>query len=72
MFGRILASLCLLATLASPAWAAPPKGLTIYFIDTEGGAATLIVTPAGESVRPASGSSRSSRAIRKTAADVWR
>src|SRR5204863_8560846 len=29
---------------------APPRGLDIYFIDTEGGAATLIVTPAGESV----------------------
>ncbi len=28
----------------------PAKGLDIYFIDTEGGAATLIVTPAGESV----------------------
>src|SRR5262249_51705016 len=26
------------------------RGLDIYFIDTEGGAATLIVTPAGESV----------------------
>jgi beta-lactamase superfamily II metal-dependent hydrolase len=29
---------------------APARGLDIYFIDTEGGAATLIVTPAGESV----------------------
>jgi len=28
----------------------PPRGLDIYFIDTEGGAATLLVTPAGESV----------------------
>jgi competence protein ComEC len=27
-----------------------PAGLTMYWIDTEGGAATLIVTPAGESV----------------------
>lgn len=27
-----------------------PKGLDIHWIDTEGGAATLIVTPAGESV----------------------
>lgn len=27
-----------------------PAGLEIYFVDTEGGAATLIVTPAGESV----------------------
>src|SRR5262245_10820084 len=30
--------------------AEPPRGLDIYFVDTEGGAATLIVTPAGESV----------------------
>jgi competence protein ComEC len=29
---------------------APSAGLTMYWIDTEGGAATLIVTPAGESV----------------------
>src|SRR5258705_10693917 len=50
MFGRILASCCILATLALPARAAPTKGLTIYFVDTEGGAATLIVTPAGEAV----------------------
>src|SRR5947199_8205145 len=27
-----------------------PRGLDIYWVDTEGGAATLIVTPAGESV----------------------
>jgi beta-lactamase superfamily II metal-dependent hydrolase len=30
--------------------AAEPRGLDFYFIDTEGGAATLIVTPAGESI----------------------
>src|SRR5215510_4322880 len=35
---------------ASPLAAAPARGLDVYFIDTEGGAATLIVTPAGESV----------------------
>ena len=29
---------------------AEPRGLDFYFIDTEGGAATLIVTPAGESI----------------------
>jgi beta-lactamase superfamily II metal-dependent hydrolase len=29
---------------------APPRGLDIYFIDVEGGAATLLVTPAGDSV----------------------
>jgi competence protein ComEC len=32
------------------AHAEPQRGLGIWFIDTEGGAATLIVTPAGESV----------------------
>src|SRR3954468_11238941 len=30
--------------------AAAPRNLDFYFIDTEGGASTLIVTPAGESV----------------------
>src|SRR5437773_12373131 len=48
-------SLCLLSVLllglvTSPLAAAPARGLDIHFIDTEGGAATLIVTPAGESV----------------------
>ncbi len=50
MFGRFISCCCLLAVLSSPASAAPGKGLNIYFIDTEGGAATLIVTPAGESL----------------------
>jgi beta-lactamase superfamily II metal-dependent hydrolase len=41
----------LLLCLAQPArGAGPTRGLDIHFIDTEGGAATLIVTPAGESV----------------------
>jgi beta-lactamase superfamily II metal-dependent hydrolase len=42
----------LLAAWSSPLQAAdtPPRPLNIYFIDTEGGAATLIVTPLGESV----------------------
>src|SRR5262245_39251019 len=35
---------------ASQAGAAAPRGLDIYWVDTEGGAATLLVTPAGESV----------------------
>src|SRR5947209_3905956 len=34
---------------------AAPKTLDIYFIDVEGGAATLIVTPAGESLLVDSG-----------------
>ncbi|HEV8058997.1 MAG TPA: MBL fold metallo-hydrolase [Gemmataceae bacterium] len=72
MFGRILASFCILATLALPAGAAPPKGLTIYFIDTEGGAATLIVTPAGESVLIDCGNpgSRDAERIHKTAQEA--
>src|SRR6202795_299879 len=44
----VLLTLCLSAL---PAWAAEkPRGLDVYWVDTEGGAATLIVTPAGESV----------------------
>src|SRR5437763_12437464 len=39
--------LCLAALLAATA---PVRALDIQFIDTGGGAATLIVTPAGESV----------------------
>jgi beta-lactamase superfamily II metal-dependent hydrolase len=47
---RLLAAL-LVAMLPVAARAADaPRGLDIHFIDTEGGAATLIVTPAGESV----------------------
>lgn len=46
----LAAVLCLgLTPLTTPS-ADPPRGLDIYFIDTEGGAATLVVTPAGESV----------------------
>jgi len=43
-----------LATGAEPGWALPAGSadprLEVYWIDVEGGAATLIVTPAGESV----------------------
>ncbi len=47
---RFLAA-ALLLTLAPTARAAEPaRGLDIHFIDVEGGAATLLVTPAGESV----------------------
>src|SRR5260370_24168622 len=49
MFRLVFAALLIL--IAVPVLdAAPPRGLDIYFIDTEGGAATLIVTPTGESV----------------------
>jgi beta-lactamase superfamily II metal-dependent hydrolase len=47
---RFLGALTLALGLCSAAGAAGPRGLELYFIDTEGGAATLIVTPARESV----------------------
>src|SRR5262249_14500428 len=43
--------LVLIAGICAPAKAGKDDGkLDIYFLDAEGGAATLIVTPAGESV----------------------
>jgi competence protein ComEC len=45
-----LLALCLILFVVAPSPAAEKRGLDIYFVDTEGGAATLIVTPAGESV----------------------
>jgi competence protein ComEC len=48
VFCVLSVSLCLGGSFCSAA--EPARGLNIYFIDTEGGAATLIVTPAGESV----------------------
>jgi beta-lactamase superfamily II metal-dependent hydrolase len=48
---RKLLWLAILPILSSSAILhAAPKGLDIYFIDVEGGAATLIVTPAGQSL----------------------
>jgi beta-lactamase superfamily II metal-dependent hydrolase len=48
---RLWLALVLLLGLAPlAAGADPPPGLDVWFIDTEGGAATLLVTPAGESV----------------------
>src|SRR5579862_6391174 len=72
MFGRFLASTIALAALVMPATAAPTKGPTIYFIDTEGGAATLIVTPAGESVLIDCGNpgARDAERIHKTAKEA--
>jgi competence protein ComEC len=48
-----------------------PRGLDIYFIDTEGGAATLLVTPAGESVLIDCGNpgARDAERIHKTATE---
>jgi len=49
VIARALKVPCLLATLAfaAPAAASPPpaKTLQIYFLDVEGGQATLVVTP---------------------------
>jgi beta-lactamase superfamily II metal-dependent hydrolase len=47
------------------------RGLDIYFVDTEGGAATLVVTPAGESVLIDCGNpgSRDAERIHKTATE---
>ncbi|HEV3144815.1 MAG TPA: MBL fold metallo-hydrolase [Gemmataceae bacterium] len=47
---RWLISSAVIVLLQGSALAADERGLEIYFIDTEGGAATLIVTPTGESV----------------------
>lgn len=53
MQNSTLRSLCLVLLILScqfiSASSVAAKGLEIYFIDTEGGAATLIVSPAGES-----------------------
>ena len=50
MSARWLFPLLAALNFALPARAEPKPGLDIYFIDTEGGAATLIVTPQRESV----------------------
>ncbi len=42
--------LCLNLVVVLPTLAEDRKGLDITFVDTEGGAATLVVTPAGESI----------------------
>src|SRR6476661_6303905 len=46
----LLAALALWVAAPSRPSAAPSRNLEVYFIDVEGGASTLIVTPAGESV----------------------
>src|SRR6478736_7634405 len=45
-----VAVLVVLALSSFAGAAEPARGLDVHYIDTEGGAATLIVTPAGESV----------------------
>ena len=51
-FGRLIRVACLaLALTARTAWAgAADKRLDVYWVDVEGGAATLVVSPAGESL----------------------
>lgn len=51
MFRSLLAALCVMTFACSPAFADESNGrLDIYFIDVEGGAATLFVTPNGETL----------------------
>jgi beta-lactamase superfamily II metal-dependent hydrolase len=45
-----LSIVVLIALLAAPSHAQPAKALDIYFVDVEGGQATLVVTPSGQSM----------------------
>jgi Predicted hydrolase (metallo-beta-lactamase superfamily) len=62
----------LIVLVVSSCSTAAPKTLDIYFIDVEGGAATLIVTPLGESMLIDSGfpEQRDAERIRHVAKDV--
>src|SRR5262245_10168529 len=68
----ILSALLVTATTTVPAQTVPP--LRVYWIDVEGGAATLIVTPAGESVLVDAGNpgARDPGRIARTAKEVAR
>jgi competence protein ComEC len=73
MLRNTLFAVGLVLSLAATARAdQPARGLHIYFIDVEGGAATLIVTPAGESVLIDCGNpgSRDAERIHKTATEL--
>lgn len=51
MLSRYCLALAVAGALTSSSFAvAPPRGMEIYWIDVEGGGATLIVTPAGEAI----------------------
>ena len=67
-----VAALVLLASLSLGIRAADAPGLQFYFVDTEGGAATLIKTPAGEAILIDSGNpgGRDSARIVKAAKDA--
>ena len=66
-------ALLISSVLALPALAAPDakRGLDVYWIDVEGGAATLVVTPAGESILVDTGwpGPRDAERIRKVAVE---
>ena len=50
---RVTLKSCLAIALLGSAWAAPqpdPKALQVYFVDVEGGQATLFVTPTHQSL----------------------
>jgi competence protein ComEC len=49
-FRSLLAAAVLLLLAVPGKPADPPRGLDVYWVDVEGGAATLVVTPAGESI----------------------
>ena len=67
-------SLCALLLFCAAAALAAPKMLTIYFIDTEGGQATLFVSPTGQSMLVDTGwpgfESRDARRIAAAAKDA--
>lgn len=69
---RAFALMAIGTLLGLPLQAAEPRGLEIYFVDTEGGAATLIVTPRGESVLIDSGNpgKRDAERIHKVATEL--
>ena len=69
---RSLCSLVVLSLMAMSVRGAERRGLEIYFVDTEGGAATLIVTPTGESVLIDSGNpgKRDAERIYKAATEL--
>ncbi len=67
----VIAMTCLMAAFA--AWGGKADGtLEVYWVDVEGGAATLIVTPAGESVLIDSGNpgGRDSQRIHRVATEM--
>src|SRR5262245_32576058 len=68
---RLLAGVIISLAVSAQA-AEKVGGLNIYFVDTEGGAATLIVTPAGESVLIDCGNpgSRDAERIHKAATEM--